>query len=158
MAKKSSIPKDPGNRLIAENKKAYFNYDIEEKLECGIELKGTEVKSIKAGKISFPDSFCLLQNNELFIQGLTINLYDFGNINNHDPNRKKKLLAHKQEIQKMKRKIDERGYSIIPLRFYLVNGKVKVQIGIGRGKKLHDKRSTIKERDLSRDIQRELKK
>lgn len=153
---KNNIPSDPGNRVIADNKKARFNYDIEDTLECGIELKGTEVKSMKGGKISFPDSFVLMVNEELFIQGLHINPYDFGNINNHDPDRKKRLLAHKHEILKMKRKIEERGYSVVPLKFYLKMGRVKVLIGIGRGKKLHDKRNSIKERDISRSTAREL--
>ncbi len=154
---KKESKQDPGNRLIAENRKARFNYLIEESLECGIELKGTEVKSVKSGKISFVDSFVTIQNGELFIQNLHITPYEFGNIHNHDPARKKKLLAHKKEILKMKRQIEAKGYSIVPLKFYLKSGKVKVLIGVGKGKKMHDKRETIKERDLQRATDRELK-
>lgn len=144
-------------KLIAQNKKARFNYEILETLECGIELKGTEVKSVKAGKLSFSDSFIIVKNNQLLVQGLHISPYNFGNIFNHDPDRKKRLLAHKEEIIKLKRKIDEKGLSIVPISFYLKRGKVKVLIGVGRGKKLHDKRETIKARDIKKAVARELR-
>ena len=155
--KKKQQPSDPGNRKIGDNRKARFNYQIEETLECGIELKGTEVKSIKAGKISFIDSFVLIKDDEFILHGLHITPYEFGNINNHDPYRNKKLLAHKAEIIKIRRKVDERGYSVIPLDFHLKNGLVKVTIGIGKGKKLHDKRDSIKQRDISRAVDYEIK-
>lgn len=149
---------DPGNRLIAENKKARFNYEIRETLECGIELKGSEVKSVKLGRLSFPDSFCLLQHNEWWIQGMQITPYEFGSLFTPDPNRKKKLLMHKTESEKLKRQTETKGLSVVPLKFYLKKGRVKVLIGIGKGKKLHDKRAAIKERDLDRTAARELGK
>lgn len=149
--------KNSSNKLIAQNKKARFNYEIIETLECGIELKGTEVKSVKAGKISFNDSFVIVKENQLLVQGLHISPYHFGNLFNHDPDRKKRLLAHKEEIIKIKRKIDEKGMSIVPMSFYLKNGMVKLLIGIGRGKKLHDKRESIKAADLKRIVARELR-
>lgn len=142
------------NRTIAENRKARFNYQIEDSLECGIELKGTEVKSIKIGKISFTDSFVLIEKGELWLQGVHITPYLFGNINNHDPDRKKKLLVHKKEIIKLKRRMEEKGYALIPLKFYLKAGKVKCLLGIGKGKKLYDKREAIKNREVARDLDR----
>lgn len=157
MAKKKKIETDPGNRVLAENRKARFHYTIEETLECGIELKGTEVKSIKNGKFSFPDSYISLYKEELFIQGMHVTPYEFSNQFNHEPDRKKRLLAHKSEILKLKRKMDERGYSVVPLKFYLKSGRVKVLIGVGKGKKLHDKRNSIKERDVSRSTDREMR-
>lgn len=154
---KNKMPADPGNRVVAENRKARFNYHIEETLECGIELKGTEVKSVKGSQLSFADSYVSLYQDELFIQGVHITPYDHGNINNHEPERKRKLLAHKKEIFKLRKKVDERGYSLIPLKFYLKNGRVKVLVGLGKGKKQHDKRDTIKSRDVQRSTDREMR-
>jgi SsrA-binding protein len=151
MSKKKK--KTPSN-VLGENRKARFNYEILENLECGIALKGTEVKSIKAGKFSFPDAFVEVRNHELFIRNLSVTPYDFGNIHNHAPDRVRKLLAHRQEIKKLERKVQEKGCTLIPLKFYLKNGRVKIDLGVCRGKKLYDKRATIKEKDLKRDAER----
>ncbi len=147
-----------GIKILAENRKARFQYAIEDTLECGIELKGTEVKSMRAGKFSFSDSYARIINNELILVGFHISPYAFGNIHNHDPDRNRRLLVHKQEIKKFKRKVDERGYTIVPLKFYLKNGKVKLLIGIGKGKQAQDKRESIKKRDQMRDAEREFRK
>lgn len=152
--KKKSDPE--GVKSLAVNRKARFLYLIEETLECGIELKGTEVKSVKTGKFSFTDAYGKIINGELWLHGLHISPYEFGNIHNHEPDRNRRLLAHRQEIRKLQRKVDEKGYTLVPLRFYLKHGKVKVEIGTGKGKKLHDKRESIKQRDLSRDADREM--
>ncbi|MDC7221362.1 MAG: SsrA-binding protein SmpB [Spirochaetales bacterium] len=144
--------------LLAENRKARFNYIIEETLECGIVLQGTEVKAVKAGHISFQDSFVEITRGELYIKNLHITPWEYGNIFNHRPDRYRKLLAHKKEIEKLDRKVNERGYTIVPLKFYLVKGRVKVEIGLGKGKKAYDKRSTIRDRDVKRDMDREVKK
>lgn len=147
-----------GNPNLAENRKARYNYSIEETLECGVVLQGTEVKSIKAGHLSFQDSFVEISRGELFIKNLHITPWDFGNIFNHRADRYRKLLAHRNEIAKWERKVNERGYTLIPLRFYLVNGRVKVEIGLCKGKKEFDKRTTIKDRDTKRDMAREVRK
>jgi SsrA-binding protein len=149
--------KEAEEKQLAVNKKAKFNYYVTDSLECGIELKGTEVKSVKAGKFSFSDSYAKIDNDELWLVGLHISLYSFGNIHNHDPDRNRKLLVHKQEIKRLKRKIMEKGLTLVPLRFYLIKGLVKVEIGICKGKKIHDKREVIKKRDLQREAQREFK-
>ncbi len=151
MAKKKG--KTPSN-VLGENRKARYNYEILENLECGIALKGTEVKSFKAGKFSFPDAFVEIKNRELYIRNLHVTPYDFGNIHNHAPDRVRKLLAHKQEIKKLERKVQEKGFTLIPLKFYLKNGRVKVDLGVCRGKKMYDKRASIKEKDLKRDAER----
>ena len=147
-----------GTKLISQNKKAYFNYQVEEKYECGLELQGTEVKSVKAGNISFPDAFAEIIRNEIWIKGFHISEYPYSSIFNHDPDRPKKLLLHKEEIKKLTRKVDEKGYTLIPLDFYLKNGRVKATLGLCKGKKQYDKRADIKERDVKRDMQREFRK
>ncbi len=147
-----------GIKMLAENRRARYQYAIEDTLECGIELRGTEVKSMRAGKFSFSDSYARIINNELILVGFHISTYEFGNIHNHDPDRNRRLLVHKQEIKRFKRKIDERGYTLIPLKFYLKKGKVKLLIGIGKGKQAQDKRETIKKRDQMRDAEREFRK
>jgi SsrA-binding protein len=144
-------------KKISVNRKARFNFYIEDTLECGIELKGTEVKSIKAGKLSYTDSYAKVENNELWLVGLHISPYDFGNIHNHDPDRIRRLLAHRKEIKRLKRKIMEKGLTLIPLRFYLVKGIVKIELGICKGKKVFDKREEIKKKDLKRIAEREYK-
>jgi SsrA-binding protein len=149
--------KEDQEKNISVNRKARFNYYIADTLECGIELKGTEVKSVKSGKLSYTDSYAKVENSELWLVGLHISPYDFGNIHNHDPDRIRRLLAHKQEIKRLKRKIMEKGLTLIPLRFYLVKGRVKVEIGICKGKKVFDKREEIKKRDLKRLAEREYK-
>lgn len=148
--------KGPSN-LLGDNRKARFNYTVVESLECGIVLKGTEVKSIKAGKFSFPDSFAEIRKGELYIKNLHITAYDHGSIFNHSAERVRKLLAHRQEIKKLERKVREKGVTLIPLKFYLVNGRVKVEVGLCKGKKQYDKRQSIKERDNKRDDQRHIR-
>ena len=145
-------------KIIAENRKARFNYFIEESIECGIALEGTEVKSVKNGSISFPDAFAEIVNNEVFVKGLHISEYSYSSVFNHNPDRVKKLLLHKEEIKRLKRKTEEKGYTLIPIDFYLKNGRVKLTLGICKGKKQFDTRASIKERDVNRDIQREFRK
>lgn len=147
-----------GKKYIAENRKAHFDYFIEDTYECGIELQGTEVKSVKNGKISFPDGFAEIVNGEVFLKNVHISEYSFSSIFNHNPDRAKKLLLHKDEIKKLERKVTEKGYTLVPLNFYLKNGRVKVSLGVCKGKKQFDKRATIKQRDVNRDIQREFSK
>lgn len=149
--------KNSQSKTLAVNKKARFNYEITEKLECGIVLVGTEVKSVKMGKFSFSDAYAVIKENELQLVGFHISAYPFGNIFNHEPDRTRKLLVHKQEIKKLKRKVDEKGFTLVPTRFYLKNGLIKVEIGIGRGKKVFDKRQDIKRRDQKRDAEREFR-
>ncbi|MCR5698790.1 MAG: SsrA-binding protein SmpB [Treponemataceae bacterium] len=147
-----------GTKLIAENRKARFDYSIEDTYECGIELLGTEVKSVKDGKISFPDAFAEILNGEVWVRNFHISEYVYSSVFNHDPDRPKKLLLHKEEIKRLSRKVDEKGYTLVPLSFYLKNGRVKVSLGVCKGKKQFDKRDAIKERDNKRDLQREFRK
>ncbi len=144
-------------KVLAENRKARFNYTIENNLECGIELLGTEVKSMREGKFSFKDSYIKLKNGQLFLVGLHITPYEHGTHENHEPERVRRLLAHKTEIKKLKRKVEERGYTLIPLKFYLKGSFIKIDMGICQGKKAHDKRNAIKERDQKKAMARELK-
>ena len=144
-------------KLLQKNRKAYFNYEVIEDLECGIALMGTEVKSIRDGKFSFTDSYVTVSNNALTLVGLNIQAYTHGNLNNHEPLRNRRLLAHKAEIKKFKRKVDERGLTLIPTSIYLKGNLVKVQISLCRGKQQHDKRAAAKEKDINRDTRRELK-
>lgn len=145
-------------KKIAENKKARFNYTIEDSIECGIVLEGTEVKSVKSGNISFLDSFAEIIKDEVWLKGFHISEYSYSSIFNHNPDRAKKLLLHKDEIKRLKRKVEEKGFTLIPLDFYLKAGRLKVNLGLCKGKKLYDKRATIKEKDINRDIQRNIKK
>ena len=145
-------------KIIAQNRKAHFNYTIEDKIECGIALEGTEVKSVKAGAVSFPDAFAEIVNGEIFIKNFHISEYSYSSIFNHDPDRPKKLLLHRQEIKKIERQVEQKGYTLIPINFYLKKGRVKVTLGVCKGKKQFDKRATIKERDVNRDLQREFRK
>lgn len=144
-------------KVLAKNKKARFNFEIEDTIECGIQLQGTEVKSVRAGKISFGDSYSRVRGNELYLISFHIAPYEHGNIYNHEPDRERKLLAHSQEIKRLQRRIDERGFTLVPLRLYLKGGMVKVELGLGRGKKIHDKRETIKQRDQKREAEREMR-
>lgn len=137
-----------------KNKKASFDYFIEETVECGVELKGTEIKSLRRGSGDLKDTFALIRNGEVFLHNMYIAKYEEGNIFNHDERRTRKLLLHKREIKKLKEKVDREGYSLVPLKAYLVKNKVKILLGVGKGKKLYDKRETIKERDLKREAQR----
>ncbi|MDT4761498.1 SsrA-binding protein SmpB [Sphaerochaeta sp. PS] len=142
---------------LQKNKKAYFNYEVIEDLECGIALAGTEVKSIRDGKFSFSDSYVTVSNNALTLVGLTIQPYTHGNLNNHDPMRNRRLLAHKQEIKKFKRKVDEKGFTLVPTSIYLKGNLVKVQVSLCRGKQMHDKRAAAREKDMNIDMRREIK-
>ena len=145
-------------KLIAKNKKAFFDYSVDSSIECGIVLQGTEVKSVKEGKISFNDSFAEIQAGEVFIKNFSISEYVYSSIFNHKPDRNRKLLLHKDEIKRIERRVREKGYTLIPLEFYLKNGRLKILLGICKGKKLFDKRQDIRERDLKRDMQREVKR
>ena len=144
-------------KLIANNKKAYHDFFIEEKFEAGISLFGTEIKSIRMGKCSIKESYVEINNGEAFIIGMNISPYEKGNIFNKDPLRVKKLLLHKQEILKLLGKTSEKGYTIMPLQVYLKNGKCKVEIGLAKGKKLYDKRESIAKKDQRRELEREFK-
>ncbi len=140
------------------NKAAYFEYFIEQKLEAGLVLGGTEVKSLRAGKASFNDAYCFFEKGELYIKSLHISEYKLGTIYNHLPTQERKLLLSKKELRKWDAKMKEKGYSIIPLRLYFSEkGYAKLEIGLGKGKKIHDKRNTIKERENDREIRRYLK-
>ena len=140
-----------GIKIIADNRKAYFNYEILEKFEVGVVLVGTEVKSLRAGKLNLNDSYALVQANELVLLNANIAVYSHGNLNNHDPQRTRKLLAHRGEIRRLIGLSREKGLTLIPLKAYWKNGRVKLEIGVGRGKHLHDKRHAIRERDWNRD-------
>lgn len=141
-----------------KNRTAYHEYFIETRYEAGIVLLGTEVKSIRAGKVSFPDSYCIVHKGEVWVKSLHIAEYSHGNLNNHDPVRDRKLLLQKREIKRIESGLKEKGYTLIPLRLYFnEKGLVKVDIGLGKGKKLHDKRETIKQKDAEREMKRYLK-
>lgn len=140
------------------NKSASFEYFIEDKFDAGMVLTGTEVKALREGKASFNDSYCLIDRGELYIKGLHISHYSFGSYANHVPTRDRKLLLKKKEINKITQKLKEKGLTIVPLKIYFnEKGLAKIVIGIGRGKKLHDKRETIKQRESDREIKRYLK-
>lgn len=138
--------------MICNNKKAHHDYFIEEKFEAGIVLKGTEAKSLRMGKANLNDSFALIKKDEAFLHNLHISPYDFGNRENHDPDRMRKLLLHKKEIVRLFSKVREQGYSLVPLRLYFSNGLVKVEMGLAKGKKLYDKREVMKKKDMKRDV------
>lgn len=142
-------------KTLQTNKKAYFNYEILEDLEAGIALAGTEVKSIRSGRFSFVDSYVKIENNEMVLIGFTIQPYDKGSIFNHVSDRNRRLLVHKQEIKRLRRKVEEKGLTLVPTKVYLKGNLVKVQVSLCRGKALHDKKEAIKERDINRQAQRE---
>lgn len=144
-------------KIICKNKKASFNYFIEEPIECGIELKGTEIKSIRLNKVSIDDAYIMIRNNQAYIINMNISLYDKGNIFNHDPLRDRKLLLHKKQILKYEQKSIKQGYTIIPTKLYLKDGKCKLEIALGKGKKLYDKREDLKQKSINKDIQIKLK-
>ncbi|APS98271.1 SsrA-binding protein [Borreliella mayonii] len=145
------------NTLLIENKKGKFNYFIEEKISCGIVLKGTEVKSIKAKKISFNNSFASIKKEELWLENLHVSKYKEGNIFNHDELRPRKLLIKKKELQRLKKFIEKEGYTLIPISFYLKKSIIKVEVGICKGKKLYDKREILKQKSIKKDLSREIK-
>ena len=142
----------------ARNRSAYHEYFIDDKYEAGMILTGTEVKSIREGKVSFNDSYCLLHKGEVFVKSLHIAEYSHGNINNHQPDRDRKLLLQKREIRKIESKLKEKGYTLVPLRIYFnEKGLAKMDIGLGKGKKLHDKRETLRKKDVEREMKRYIK-
>ena len=141
-------------KIICQNKRARFDYFIEDTYECGIVLSGTEIKSIRAGKVSINESFCYIKNSEMIIDNMHISKYEQGNIFNHDPDRKRKLLLHKKEILKISNLVNRDGYTLVPLDVHLANGFAKITLGIAKGKKLYDKRESIKERDVKRNIEK----
>jgi SsrA-binding protein len=144
-------------KLICNNKRAFHDYFIEEKIEAGIVLQGTEVKSLRAGKASLNEAFMLVKNGEAFLHNLTISQYEFGNRQNHQPDRNRKLLLHRKEIDKFFGRIREQGFTAVPIRLYFKNGLVKVEIGLGKGKKNYDKREDLKKKDTQREISQVLK-
>ena len=144
-------------KLVANNKKAYHDYFIDEKYEAGIELFGTEVKSIRMGKCSVKESFVRIQNGEVYIYGMNISPYEKGNIFNKDPLRIRKLLLHRSEINKMEAKLKEKGLTLVPIKVYFKDSLVKVEIGMARGKKLYDKRQDIAKKDQRREAERDYK-
>ena len=144
-------------KLIANNKKAYHDYFIDEKFECGIELFGTEVKSIRSGKCSIKEAFVRIEKGEVYVFGMHVNPYEKGNIFNKDPLRAKKLLMHRSEINKLEGKIREKGLTLVPLQVYFKGSLVKVEIGLARGKKLYDKRADIAKKDQRREVERDYK-
>lgn len=143
---------------MVSNRKAGFNYEILETFEAGIQLKGTEIKSLREGGGSLQEAFIKAEGEELWLYGCSVAPYKYGNIHNHEERRPKKLLMHKREIEKLAESFHIKGFALIPLAFYLKNGRVKVKVGIGRGKKMHDKRDAVKERDVKRQMDRELKR
>ncbi|MDR2210681.1 MAG: SsrA-binding protein SmpB [Spirochaetaceae bacterium] len=144
-------------KVIAVNRKARFDYTVDDTYECGIELLGTEVKSFRDGKISFPDAWAEVSGGEVWLNSLRIAENPFSSVFNHNPDRKKKLLLHREEIKRITRKTEEKGYTLIPLSFYFRNGRVKVELGLCRGKKMYDKRADIRERDIKREVSREFR-
>ena len=144
-------------KTVARNKKAYHDYFIEETYEAGLELYGTEVKSIREGRVNLKDSWCQIKNGEIFALGMHISPYEKGNIFNRDPMRPKRLLMHKREINKLFGLTKQQGYAIIPLYVYFVNGRAKLKIGLCKGKKLYDKREDAARKDAARDIERSMR-
>ena len=144
-------------KLIAQNKKAYHDYFIEDKYECGIALTGTEVKSVRLGQVNVKEAYASIDSGEVWLKGMHISPYEKGNIFNREPLRERKLLMHKFEIRKLIGKLKEKGYSLVPTKVYLKGQRVKIELGLAKGKKSYDKRQTIAENSAKRDIARKLK-
>ena len=151
------MPHQQGIKVIATNKKAFHDYFVEERYECGIVLFGTEVKSVRLGKVNLKESWAQIRKGEIWVEGMHISPYEQGNIFNRDPLRAKKLLMHRTEIRKLDSLVMRQGYTLIPLEVYLKDGRMKLQLGLCKGKQLHDKRSSIARRDSDREIQRALR-
>jgi SsrA-binding protein len=151
------MARETGHRRIADNRKAYHDFFIDETFEAGVALVGTEVKSLREGRINLRDSFVEVRNGELFLLGVHISPYDKGNVWNHDPLRPRKLLMHRREIDRISVKVNERGYTLVPTKVYFKDGRAKVEIGLARGKKLYDKRHDMATRDAQRDVERALR-
>lgn len=150
-------PDSSGVKVLASNRKARHDYIIEETMEAGIVLTGTEIKSIRAGRVNLQDSFAMIRNGEVWLIGAHIAPYTHGNRENHEPRRDRKLLMHRREINRLAGKIQEKGWTLVPLQIHLRGGKAKVELGIARGKKLYDKRESIAKRDYDREMQRAVK-
>lgn len=144
-------------KTVATNKKAYHDYFIEETYEAGMQLKGTEVKSLRAGRANLKDSFGRVKGNEVFVMNMHISPYEYGNVANHEPTRERKLLLNKAEIGRLTGRVNERGYTIVPLKLYFKHGLAKLEIGLGRGKAQYDKRHTIAEKEAKREMERAFK-
>ena len=151
------MPHQKGIKVIVQNRKAWHDYFIEEKIECGVALFGTEVKSVRLGKVNLKESWAQVRKNEVWVEGMHISPYEQGNIFNRDPLRGKKLLLHKSEIRKLDALIMRQGYTLVPLSLYLKDGRVKMELGVCRGKQLHDKRESMAKRDSEREIRRVLR-
>lgn len=151
------MPKQQGVKEIAQNRKAFHDYFVLEKYEAGIELAGTEVKSVRAGQVNMKDSYCSIKNGELFLRGMHISPYEKGNIFNRDPVRVRRLLMHKREINRLNSQVMQQGVALIPLSLYFKDSKVKVEIGVCKGKKLYDKREASAKKDAQRDMDRVMK-
>ncbi|MEM7513244.1 MAG: SsrA-binding protein SmpB [Bacteroidota bacterium] len=146
------------NQTVISNRKAFYEYHVEERLEAGISLTGTEVKSLRAGKASLQEAFCFMRKNEVFVRNMNIAEYDKGSYNNHTPMRERKLLLKKKELKKLKKQLIEKGYTLVPLKVYFNKRNfAKMEIGLAKGKKLHDKRADIKKKDTQRDLDRAMK-
>jgi len=146
-----------GKKIIAVNRKARFNYAVDETYECGLELLGTEVKSFREGRISFPDAWAEPVAGQIWLHSLRVAENPFSSVFNHDPDRRKRLLLHREEIKRITRKTEEKGYTLVPLSFYFKKGLVKVELGLCKGKKQFDKRADIRDRDVKRDMAREFR-
>jgi len=146
-----------GIKIAAQNRKAFHDYFVEDKYEAGIELFGTEVKSIRAGTLNLKDSYCIVKDGEIFVHGMHISPYEHGNIFNKDPVRTRRLLMHKREIRKLHALIKQDGYTLVPLSVYFKNARVKLEVGLCKGKKNYDKRETAAKRDAQREIERNMK-
>ncbi|MDL2269880.1 SsrA-binding protein SmpB [Desulfosarcina sp. OttesenSCG-928-A07] len=149
--------KSQHSKIVAENRKARHDYEIEDTLEAGLVLVGTEVKSLRMGKASLKDAYARIKNGEVFLYQMHISPYPFAYYDNHDPLRPRKLLLHAREIRKLYGKVNEKGYSLVPLSLYFKNGKAKLTLALARGKRAHDKRETIRQRDQKRELDRERK-
>jgi SsrA-binding protein len=145
---------EPRDRTIATNRRARHEYSVLETFETGLVLRGTEVKSLRAGLVNFKDSYATVRNGEVWLLGCHINPYSHGTDSNHDPERDRKLLLHAKEISRLSGKVAERGLTLVPLKLYFKAGRAKLELGLGRGKKLHDKRSALREREVKREMDR----
>ena len=163
MAKQKQAKKQPakaekkseeGIKVITVNRQAYHDYTVERTIEAGISLVGTEIKSIRDGKVNLRSSYAIIRQGEVWLENAHIATYDFGNVYNHDPLRRRKLLLHRREIQQLEARVASKGLTLIPLKLYLKGGRAKVELGLARGKKLYDKREAIAERDVKREIER----
>ena len=151
------MPHQKGIKPVAQNKKAFHDYFVEETYECGLVLKGTEVKSMRQGRVNLKESFCMIRNGEIFAEGMHISPYEQGSVFNTDPLRPKKLLMHKNEIRKLSGLVSRQGYTLIPIKVYLKDGRMKLELGLCRGKHLHDKRDAAAERDAKREMDRAIR-